>query len=71
MPSTSHELPQSLDAPTIRALTGAGYTTLTDLAGADRDEVLALHGIGPKGVVKLEALMAAEDLSLADAGHDR
>lgn len=69
--TTPPELPESLDAPTIRALTGAGYTNLIDLAGATREGVLALHGIGPKVLVKLETLMASEGLTFAEGGHAR
>lgn len=67
MHSAPHGLPESLDAPTIRALIGAGYTTLTDLTHATEEGILALHGVGPKVIPKLEALMAAEGPSFASA----
>jgi Helix-hairpin-helix domain len=50
-------------APATRALEGAGYDSLESLAGADADELLALHGFGPRAVRII-------DEALADAGLD-
>jgi hypothetical protein len=40
--------------PATGALTDAGYTSLADLP-ADLEELLALHGIGPRAVRLLQA----------------
>jgi hypothetical protein len=49
--SASHDvgagLPSGLAKPAIRALTGAGYTTLDRPAKATDEQFLALHGTGP------------------------
>ena len=36
--------------PALRAFTEAGYTTLEQLIAADPEELLALHGVGPKAI---------------------
>lgn len=43
-----------LAAPAVRALTGAGYHTLNDLAGTSRAELAALHGIGPNALKQIK-----------------
>jgi large subunit ribosomal protein L21 len=54
-------LPEDLGKPATQALEKAGLTTLKKVAGKTEEELLALHGVGPKAV---EALVEA----LADAG---
>jgi len=66
---TNHEqgendLPGDLGAPARRALTGAGYTTLAQVATATERELLRLHGMGPKGIRSLRAALAERDLTL-------
>lgn len=48
-PSTG-DLPASIGRPATRALHGAGLTTLDQVAARSKDELLALHGVGPKAV---------------------
>jgi hypothetical protein len=49
-----------ISRPANDALGVAGLTTLEDVARADRDEVAALHGMGPKGIrILTEAIEAA------------
>jgi hypothetical protein len=57
------ELPAKLVAPARRALTGAGLTTLEDVAGASEDEILALHGMGPTAMEVLRAALKEHNLS--------
>jgi hypothetical protein len=47
----------SLGAPARRALDRAGVGRLEDLRGFTRREILALHGMGPKAMSTLEAMM--------------
>lgn len=62
------ELPM-VGAPATRALTAAGHRSLESLAGADQDELLALHGFGPRAVrIIQEALAAAHLPSLSRPG---
>ncbi|MFN2196345.1 MAG: hypothetical protein ACK2UW_09510 [Anaerolineales bacterium] len=42
------DLPEGLAAPAQRALDGAGYTHLEQLARVTEAEILVLHGMGPK-----------------------
>jgi hypothetical protein len=52
-----------IGAPATRALAGAGYTSLRQLAGVPRSEVENLHGMGPKALGILEAALAEHGLS--------
>jgi hypothetical protein len=54
-----------LAAPARRALAGAGYKTLADLAKVREADVARLHGMGPNAMTKLKAKMAERDLSFA------
>lgn len=56
--TADHSLPVGLGRPAIRALTGAGITTLEHVAARTKDDVLALHGVGPKAVRTLEERLA-------------
>lgn len=51
-------LPASIGGPAMRALLGAGILTLDDVANRSEDELLALHGVGPKAVRILMAALA-------------
>lgn len=60
------DLPQNLAAPARRALTGAGYTRLEQLAGASEDDIMRLHGMGPKAMEQLRRALAARGLAFAE-----
>jgi len=59
-------LPESLPRPLRGALVHAGLTTLESVAGRRPTDLLALHGVGPKGIRMLRAELAERGLSLAD-----
>ena len=42
--------PKGIGAPATRALTAAGYTELSQLAGVPEAELEKLHGVGPKAL---------------------
>jgi predicted Fe-Mo cluster-binding NifX family protein len=63
-PSPSSDLPK-LAAPAMRALTGAGLTSLAKLAKAREADVMALHGMGPNAMASIRAAMKAKKLSFA------
>ncbi len=63
--SVKDSLPAGLSQPALRALAGAGITRLAQLARASEAELLALHGLGPKGVATIRTALAAEGLALA------
>ena len=56
-----------LAAPALRALVGAGVTSVADLATMREDELLALHGIGPNALRKLKAEMARCGVAFAES----
>lgn len=58
------DLPSGIGAPATRALAGAGITTLDDVAAQTEQELLALHGVGPKAVRILTEALEEHDLSL-------
>jgi DNA-directed RNA polymerase alpha subunit len=58
--------PKGVGAPAARALTAAGFTDLTDLAGVPERDLAGLHGMGPKAVGILKAALAERGLALAD-----
>jgi predicted flap endonuclease-1-like 5' DNA nuclease len=56
--------PKGIGAPATRALTGAGYTDLKQLAGVPTAELKRLHGMGPKALRLLQEALEEEGLSL-------
>jgi hypothetical protein len=50
-----------LSAPAMRALNGAGYQTLKDVANVSGAQLASLHGFGPNGQKRLRQ-------ALVDAG---
>ena len=58
------ELPK-IGAPATRALQNAGYNTLRQLADAPRQELSALHGMGPKALAIIEDALAGHGLRLS------
>jgi hypothetical protein len=59
-------LPARLGAPARRALDAAGISGLDDLANWSRDELLGLHGMGPKAMRTLADALDTNGLSLRD-----
>jgi hypothetical protein len=55
-------LPSGLAAPARRALESAGLESLEDVARFPRDELAALHGMGPKALRLLNDALAAGGL---------
>lgn len=54
-----HDLPTNISKPAQRALATAGITTLRQLEKHTEEELLTLHGMGPKALGQLrEALKA-------------
>ena len=56
-----------LSAPAMRALKTAGFTSLEHLARVREQEVMALHGMGPKAMRVLKEAMASCGLAFKDA----
>ncbi|GAA2160185.1 helix-hairpin-helix domain-containing protein [Actinomadura napierensis] len=67
--STDHStaLPK-LAAPARRALAGAGYSTLEQLAQARESDIASLHGMGPNALKTLRLTLQEHDLSFHGEG---
>lgn len=63
--SASRSLPTGLAKPAQRALTAAGYTSLSQLAQVTEADLGRMHGMGPKAVRQLRDALAAAGLSFA------
>ncbi len=61
-----NDLPTGLAKPAQRALAGAGYTRLEQFTRISEDDVLKLHGMGPKALDQLRRALAARGQSFAD-----
>ena len=57
-------LPSGIGAPATRALTGAGYAQLSQLAGVPVSELEKLHGMGPKALRVLQEALEETGRSL-------
>jgi hypothetical protein len=60
------DLPAGLGAPARRALVGAGYLRLDQLAGLSEADVMRLHGMGPHAMKVLRAALEEHGLSFRD-----
>ncbi len=69
-PSPSQPLPSSMGKPALRALQGAGITTLAEAARRPPEELAKLHGVGPKALRLLAESLVAAGL-LPDPGATR
>ena len=63
------DLPPGLSQPALRALRAAGYTRLDQLAAVTEAELLALHGMGPKGITVLREALNARGMKFGGAGN--
>ena len=61
----NNDLPPGLPKPARRALAGAGYARLDRLSRVSEDELLKLHGMGPKALGQLRRALADEGKSFA------
>lgn len=57
--------PACLAAPARRALAGAGYTTLDQLASAREADLAKLHGMGPRALAQLRETLTARGRTFA------
>lgn len=65
-PTPEINLPAKLAKPAHRALVGAGYLRLEQLAQVSEKEILKLHGMGPKALDQLRSALTARGLSFSD-----
>ena len=62
-PGEVGDLPRAAGRPATRALADAGLTTLAQVAAVPRDELLGLHGVGPKAVRVLDEALGRGESS--------
>jgi DNA-directed RNA polymerase alpha subunit len=65
----NNDLPPGLAKPAQRALTKAGYSRLEQFTKLSEEEVLQLHGMGPKALDQIRRALAAKSLSFADGSR--
>lgn len=58
---------KELGAPAGRALEGAGYATLAQLAEVHEAELGELHGVGPSALETLREVLEARDMSFRES----
>lgn len=56
-------VPRTVGAPATRALRAEGLHTLEDVAARRRDDLAALHGVGPVALERLDAALAEHGLA--------
>ena len=61
------DLPAGLAKPAQRALAGAGYVRLEQLAKLRQADIMRLHGMGPKALDQIRRALAAKGLAFADS----
>ena len=60
------DIPQNLGKPANRALEGAGYLRLEQVAKVSEKELMKLHGVGPKAIERLREALFEKGLSFTD-----
>lgn len=60
------DFPHTLAKPAKRALTRAGYTRLAQLTDATEDDLLQLHGVGPKALEQILQALKEKGLAFAE-----
>ncbi|WP_394188135.1 helix-hairpin-helix domain-containing protein [Paenisporosarcina quisquiliarum] len=63
---TQSDIPQNLGKPANRALEGAGYLRLEQVAEVSEKELMKLHGMGPKAIERLREALFEKGLSFSD-----
>jgi hypothetical protein len=58
-----HNFPAGVAQPALRALAGAGYASLDQLAKVKKEDLSKLHGMGPKAIGLIEQALAARGKS--------
>jgi hypothetical protein len=65
----SNDLPAGIGSPAHRALAAAGITRLEQFTSISEEELLKLHGVGPKAVRIIKEALRENGLAFAKAEH--
>lgn len=63
---TQSDIPQNLGKPACRALEGAGYLRLEQVAEVSEKELLKMHGMCPKALERLREALFEKGFSFPD-----
>ena len=61
------DLPNEIGKTAARELSRNGITSLEQVARRSREELLAIHGVGPKAIRILSGALAANNLGFEDS----
>ncbi len=61
--SVKEGFPPGIAQPALRALAGAGYTSLEQLSKVSEEDLSKLHGMGPKAIGIIRAALKARGRS--------
>jgi len=64
-----HSLPHGIGKPATRALLAAGFTRLDQFTGVSEEEILQIHGVGPKAVDIIKNALIENGLSFSLKSH--
>jgi len=56
-PNETVPIPAGIGKPALRALAAAGIKSLEDVARTSEDDLLELHGVGPRAIEILKAAL--------------
>lgn len=62
-----HDFPKSIGNPATNALLHAGYTRLEQLTKVTENDILNLHGVGPRAIKILREILAEKGRSFAES----
>ncbi len=65
--ASAYGFPKGLSQPALRALLGAGITSLEQLAAIKEADLRKLHGMGPKAIDLLRSASNSRGQSFAEA----
>jgi DNA-directed RNA polymerase alpha subunit len=63
--SINSDLPTELAKPARRALEGAGFFQLEQITKLSEEEILKLHGMGPKALEQIRVALNVKGLSFS------
>lgn len=65
------EFPRGIGKPASRGLAAHGYTRIDHLTKVTTEDLLAIHGVGPKAIRILQEELARRGLSFATASSSK
>ena len=66
----ARDFPRGVAQPAVRALALIGVTRLTQLVDFRKEDLIMLHGMGPKALATLKTALAEKGLTFSDPEKD-